>query len=127
MEEFLRQGLNPDRPGEFNMTAFALRNSAYRNAVSKKHGEVSRSMWQPLWPHLPVDEVPIDYVTNGIHVPTWIDRRLGYDIFSRCRDWTWLEDHDESLICELVCEILDEIIWNHHNAMKNMLITKIKE
>ena len=127
MEEFLRQGLNPDRPGEFNMTAFALRNSAYRNAVSKKHGEVSRSMWQPLWPHLPVDEVPIDYVTNGIHVPTWIDRRLGYDIFSRYMGRTWLEEHDESRIWELVCEIPDEIIWNHHNAMKNMLITKIKE
>ena len=44
----------------FNMTAFALRMSDYRNGVSKKHGEVARRMWQPLWPDKRVEEVPID-------------------------------------------------------------------
>ncbi|WP_214065966.1 alpha-glucan family phosphorylase [Methanothrix sp.] len=127
MEEFIELGLNPTRPGEFNMTAFALRSSAYRNAVSRRHGEVSRSMWQPLWPNLPVDQIPIDHVTNGIHVPSWIDRRLGSEILCRYMGRTWLEEHDESRIWNLVCEIPDEVLWNHHNSMKSMLITKIKE
>ena len=55
------------------------------NGVSRRHGEVAREMWHPLWPERPVDEVPIGYVTNGVHVPTWIgtpmrellDRHLG--------------------------------------------------
>ena len=60
----------------FNMTAFALRLSDHRNAVSRKHGEVARRMWQPLWPQLPVEQVPIDHITNGVHVPTWISRKM---------------------------------------------------
>src|SRR5882672_9428167 len=56
----------------FNMTALALRLSGHVNAVSRKHGEVSRAMWQDLWPGLPVDQVPIASITNGVHVPTWV-------------------------------------------------------
>ncbi len=60
------------------------------NAVSRRHGEVAREMWQALWPERPVDEVPIGHVTNGVHVPTWIgapmrellDRHLGEDWFA---------------------------------------------
>ena len=78
-EDFLKLGTSPtDAPGAgFNMTAFALRLSQYHNAVSRKHGEVSRRMWQPLWPDLPVEQVPIDHITNGVHVPTWLDPKIG--------------------------------------------------
>ncbi len=126
-EEFFRLGMNPARAEGFNMTAFALRTSAYRNAVSKKHGEVSRKMWQQLWPGLPVEEVPIDYVTNGVHVPTWIDRRLGDVILNRYLGRTWLEEHDQSRIWELIYDVPDDILWHHHSTMKSMLIAKIKE
>jgi starch phosphorylase len=64
-EEFFRQGMTPLRPDDFNMTAFALRTSKYHNAVSKKHGEVSRKMWQQLWPGKSLEEVPIDYNQRG--------------------------------------------------------------
>ncbi len=68
-DDFLKLGTSPtDPPGAgFNMTAFALRLSQYHNAVSRKHGEVSRRMWQPLWPDLPLEQVPIDHITNGVH------------------------------------------------------------
>ena len=85
-EEFFRMGMNPDKPEGFNMTAFALRSSAYHNAVSKKHGEVARKMWQHLWPESSLEKVPIEHVTNGVHVPSWIDRRLGDEIFNRDMD-----------------------------------------
>ena len=77
-EDFFKLGTSPTDPPDagFNMTAFALRLSEYHNAVSRKHGEVSRRMWQPLWPDLPVEQVPIDHITNGVHVPTWIDPKL---------------------------------------------------
>jgi glycogen phosphorylase len=126
-EEFFRMGINPDKPEGFNMTAFALRSSAYCNAVSKKHGEVARKMWQHLWPESDEENVPIEHVTNGVHVPSWIDRRLGDVIFNRYMGRTWLEEHDHVRIWELIEEIPDSVLWEHHRAMKAMLISKIRE
>ena len=126
-DDLFRLGTNPARPEGFNMTAFALRCSAYRNAVSKKHGEVSRKMWQPLWPELTVDKVPIEHITNGVHVPTWIDRRLGDVIFNRYLGRTWLEEHDSPAIWQLIDEIPDSVLWEHHRSMKEMAIAKIRE
>jgi starch phosphorylase len=55
----------------FNMAYLAVRGSGSANAVSRLHGHVSRRLFQPLFPRFPEREVPIGYVTNGIHVPTW--------------------------------------------------------
>ncbi len=126
-DEFFRLGIGSAGTDGFNMTAFALRCSAYRNAVSKKHGEVSRKMWQQLWPDLPLDQVPIDYITNGVHVPSWIDRRLGDEIFNRYLGRTWLEEHDSQAIWQVVDDIPDGVLWEHHRGMKEMLIAKIRE
>jgi starch phosphorylase len=126
-DELFRLGTNPARPEGFNMTAFALRCSAYKNAVSKKHGEVSRKMWQQLWPELAVDRVPIEHITNGVHVPSWIDRRLGDVIFNRYLGRTWLEEHDQPAIWQLIDEIPDSVLWEHHRFMKEMAIAKIRE
>lgn len=126
-DEFFRLGTNPENPTGFNMTAFALRSSAYCNAVSKRHQEVTRKMWNSLWPQFPEEKVPIDYVTNGIHVASWIDRTLGDVILARYMGRTWLEEHDSARIWEMIDEIPDKVLWKHHVAMKNMLITRIKE
>lgn len=58
-------------PGVFNMAHMGLRLARWRNGVSEPHGALSRSMFAPLWPGLPVDEVPIGHVTNGVHAATW--------------------------------------------------------
>ena len=126
-DELFRLGTNPARPEGFNMTAFALRCSAFRNAVSKKHGEVSRKMWQQLWPELAVDSIPIEHITNGVHVPSWIDRRLGDVIFNRYLGRTWLEEHDQPAIWQLIDEIPDSVLWEHHLFVKEMAIAKIRE
>ena len=63
---------NPDDAGEpFNMAYLAVRGSNAVNAVSRLHGEVSRRIFAPLFPGWPIGEVPVGYVTNGVHVPTW--------------------------------------------------------
>jgi starch phosphorylase len=127
-EEFLKMGVDPKDPaGGFNLTAFALRMSGYRNCVSRRHLEVTRNMWRHLWPDLPEDEIPIDYVTNGVHVPTWIDRRLGNDLFNRYLGRDWLEEHDNPLIWGLIDEIPNDVLWDHHRKTKMRLVNKIKE
>jgi len=126
-EGFFSLGIDPKAPTSgFNMTAFALRASAYRNGVSKRHGEVSRKMWQSLWPELPGERVPIGHVTNGIHVPTWIEPRMEL-LFNRHLGTDWLSRHDEQGIWERVENISDREIWETHSWLKTKLILKILE
>ena len=126
-EAFFDLGRNPANPeAGFNMTAFALRMSAYRNAVSKRHGEVSRRMWQPLWPDKPVDQVPIDYITNGVHVPTWINPKMEL-LFNQYLGPNWLEDQDNPAVWEMLEEIPDEELWQVHCGLRAKLIDRIRE
>jgi starch phosphorylase len=92
-----------DDPGEyaaapFGVTQAALHLSGSANGVSKRHGEVARTMWRELWPERPVGEVPITHVTNGVHIPTWLgspmrellDRHLGEGWWRHAEDpATW--------------------------------------
>ena len=125
-DDFLRLGLHPSAPSAgFNMTAFALRMSGYRNGVSKRHGEVTRRMWQPLWPDKGEEEIPIGHITNGIHLPTWIEPKMQL-LFNRHLDPGWLEDHDNPAVWELVDEIPDEELWQVHYWRKVKLINFIR-
>ena len=126
-EEFYRLGEDPSASSaSFNMTVFALRLSAHCNAVSKRHGEVARRMWQHLWKPLAEHEVPIDYITNGVHVPTWIDSRMAL-LFNRYLGPNWIADHDDPSIWELVDDIPDEKLWMVHRHQKMNLIAVLQE
>jgi starch phosphorylase len=70
----------PDAP--FNMAVMGLRLAGFSNGVSKLHGEVSRRIFQPVWPGVPVDELPITSVTNGVHARTWVSAEMA-DVFDR--------------------------------------------
>jgi len=125
--EFLRMGIHPGNPDAgFNMTAFALRMSAYHNGVSKRHGEVSRRMWQSLWPDTKEQDVPIDSITNGIHVPTWIEPKMQL-LFNKYLDPDWLEDHDNPAVWELIDDIPDKELWQTHYWLKMKLINFIHD
>ena len=126
-DEFYRLGVDPRNPDAgFNMTAFALRMSAHCNAVSKKHGEVTRQMWHHLWPNLSESDVPIKHITNGVHVPTWIDSRLAA-LFNRYLGPNWLADHDNPSIWQLVDDIPDAELWRVHRLLKMVLIAVMQE
>ena len=63
---------DPNDPSEsFNMAYLAIRGSGSVNGVSRLHGQVSRHLFEPLFPHWPGEEVPIGHITNGVHTPTW--------------------------------------------------------
>ena len=126
-DSFLQLGVRPKNPNAgFNMTTFALRMSEFRNGVSKKHGEVTRKMWQGLWPDLPEDRVPIDHITNGIHIPTWIEPKMKL-LFNRYLGPDWADDSDNPLIWELIDEIPDDELWKTHFWLKIKLIDTIRE
>src|SRR6266545_3020126 len=76
-ERFLSLGHYDNGGGPmFNMTALALRTSASVNGVSQLHGEVTKQMWQSIWPGTSYDALPVRFVTNGVHVPTWISSEI---------------------------------------------------
>jgi len=126
-DQFLNLGIHPENPeGGFNMTALALKCSKFRNGVSKKHGEVSRQMYQSFWPDVPDQQNTIDYVTNGVHVPTWIDPRIKR-LFDRYLGPGWMEDHDNPVVWELIEKIPDDELWKTHYWLKIKLIDAIRE
>jgi len=126
-DSFLQLGIHPKEPhAGFNMTTFALRMSGYCNGVSKRHAEVARRMWHSLWPDLAEEKVPIDHVTNGIHVPTWIEPKMEL-LFNKYLGPNWLEDHDNPVIWELIENIPDEELWKTHYWLKIKLIDAIRE
>jgi glycogen phosphorylase len=103
-------------PG-FNMTALALRLSGHVNAVSRKHGEVSRAMWRDLWPGLPEDQVPIRSITNGVHVPTWIAAEIDR-LHRKHLAVDWIARHDDPALWERAASIPDEALWEASRKLK---------
>lgn len=127
-EEFFALGrTEPDNRQEwFGMTPFAIRMCRSVNGVSEKHGEVSRALWQTMFAGAAADEVPITFVTNGVHAPTWIapvlktvyEKHIG-------ADWTEILKN-ETAWREAIDKIPDEEIWRAHNLLKNQLIAYIR-
>jgi starch phosphorylase len=126
-ESFLQLGVNPkETTAGFNMTAFALKMSSYRNGVSKKHGEIARHMWQALWPDRKEEDVPIDSITNGIHVPTWTEPKIEL-LFNKYLSPNWLADHADPAIWKAIDIIPDKELWQTHNWVKIKLINFVRE
>jgi glycogen phosphorylase len=110
----------------FSMPVLALRLSQGRNAVSELHGQVTRKMWNFLWPDLPTTEIPITHVTNGIHTETWLARRLGY-LYDRYLGPEWLDHIDDPELWELVNNIPDEQLWAVRRHLKRKLVYIVRE
>ncbi|MDX9787971.1 MAG: alpha-glucan family phosphorylase [Desulfobacterales bacterium] len=126
-EAFFQMGVHPEQPtAGFNMTAFSLRLSGCKNAVSKRHAEVSRRMWQSLWPDVPEDHIPIDYVTNGVHVPTWIEPKMKL-LLDKYLGPQWLGAHDDAETWASLDDIPDDALWRTHFWLKVKLIDAIRD
>ncbi len=126
-DAFLQLGIHPKEPNAgFNMTAFALRLSGFCNGVSKRHGEVARRMWQSLWPGVSEDKVPIDYVTNGVHVPTWVEPKMEL-LFNEYLGPDWLKGQDDPEVWKGIEKIPDDALWKTHYWLKIKLIDAIRD
>ena len=116
---FARQDLDWG-PG-FSMTVLALRLSAQHNGVSRLHGEVSRRMWQFLWPQSEASEVPITSITNGVHTATWLAPALA-GLFARHLGDDWADHLDDPDRWQRVESIPDGELWGAHAALKADLL-----
>jgi starch phosphorylase len=126
-EAFFEIGRHPtENRGQFQMTVCALRLSRYVNGVARKHGEVSREIWAPLWPDRDIANVPIGHVTNGVHKATWMAREL-MDLFDHEFGHEWPNHVSEPAFWERVLDIDDAKLWALHVELKTAMMTFIRE
>jgi glycogen phosphorylase len=130
-EQFLALGArrlgDPWEP--FGMTVLALRMCRSTNGVSELHGQVSRNMWNILYPDRSEDKVPIGYITNGVHAPSWTAPLIG-DLYTQYLGADWASRAVDPQMWQGVDNIPDEEIWWRHQILKERLVahtrTKVK-
>ncbi|HYK23524.1 MAG TPA: alpha-glucan family phosphorylase, partial [Candidatus Acidoferrum sp.] len=115
--------LDPNDP--FSMTILALRLSRHANGVSKLHGEVSRSLWKDVWAGVPVNEVPITNITNGVHTKTWMAPEFA--ALYRKHLGAWEEHLTEPEFWRGVFDIPDAQLWDTHQRLKLRLIEFVRD
>jgi glycogen phosphorylase len=126
--EFLELGRRslPDPNEPFSMAISAIKTSAYRNAVSRLHREVSQVIFHDLWPQLPAWEIPITSITNGVHLPSWLNGDLAA-LYDQYLQPDWLDRYIDPQTWELIGEIPDAELWEAHRRHKRRLIHFIRE
>ena len=122
-EQFIALGRqDPREPGGgFNMAALALRLCSRFNGVSRLHGTVARGIWQKMWRDLPVDEVPIVSITNGIHSRSWISKDMA-GLFDRYLGPRWIAEPTNQTLWQWVDRIPDEELWRTHERRRERLV-----
>jgi starch phosphorylase len=117
---------NPaDSSEPFNMAYLAIRGSGAVNGVSRLHGKVSRRLLLPLFPRWPEYEIPVGYVTNGVHVPTW-DSALADDLWTGCcgkKRWLGTTDGLE----QDVRKISDAQLWQFRTAATTSFVEYVRQ
>ena len=117
---------NPGDPSEpFNMAYLAIRGSGQVNGVSRLHGKVSRSLFLPLFPRWPEDEVPVGHVTNGVHMPTWDSAGADALWTQSCGKGRW-RGMTENLDCD-VRGIADAQLWQFRATARQSLVEYARE
>jgi glycogen phosphorylase len=112
----------PEQDNEpFGMTVLAIKLANSSNGVSKLHGDVSRKMWNSIWPTLPTSEIPISSVTNGVHTPSWLSPEIS-QLFEHYVDMNWDRNPADHAIWTRVDSIPDLELWRVHTKSREQLI-----
>lgn len=128
IDKFLTLGRRAGAASEepFSMAICAMQTSAYRNAVSRLHREVSQEMWEGLWPNLPVWEVPITSITNGVHHTTWINGDLA-TLYDQYLHPDWREGNAAPDVWNQTSDIPVSELWEAHRRRKRRLVAYVRE
>jgi starch phosphorylase len=108
----------------FNMAVMGMRLAARSNAVSRLHGEVSRSIFSDMWPEVPIDEVPITSVTNGVHVPTWLGPEMA-EVLDRRFPPEWAESGTGRW--NRIQQIPDAEFWRARERARERLVYFVRQ
>ena len=122
-DAFLGLGrVNPaDGNEQFSMAVLAIKLSGATNGVSKLHGRVSRRMWAGLWPDVPVDDLPITSVTNGVHIRGWLSHDMA-GLFDSYLGPHWISHPADQTVWERVEQIPDAELWRTHERRRERLV-----
>jgi len=125
IEDLMRLGHFPgEDPGApFNMAVMGLRLAGMSNGVSKLHGATSREMFQQLWPAVPVDEIPIGSVTNGVHGRTWVSSEMN-DLYSKYVSPAWDEAGTEDW--DRIDDARDDEVWRVREQGREALVDFVR-
>ncbi len=110
----------------FSMPILALKLSNGSNGVSELHGQVSREMWNFLWPEKAENDVPIQHITNGVHTANWMARRLK-DLFEKYLGKDWYDRLDDSATWKKMDSIPDAELWSVRQHLKRKLTFYMRE
>lgn len=125
MSQFLTIGSSPLSMGGFNMTALALRGSRLHNGVSRIHGTVASTMEGYIWPQIPHQENPIGYVTNGVHVPTFLAREWA-DLFDVRLGSEWRDELVNDSYWQHIDSISDHSYWSLRRTLKSEMLSTVR-
>ncbi|MDQ1482146.1 MAG: glycogen phosphorylase [Actinomycetota bacterium] len=109
-------------PGVFNMAVMGLRLAQRANGVSRLHGVVSRQMFHGLWPGFDDSEVPITSITNGVHAPTWVHRKV-FELAAKHLGTTEVAEHDA---WEAIVDVPGDEIWAAKRVMRGQLVAEAR-
>jgi glycogen phosphorylase len=122
-EEFL--GLGRENTGDldspFSMAALAMKNASFVNGVAQLHGAVSREMFQNMWPHVPLSEIPITAITNGVHARSCV-AKSNQELFDRYLGDDWAEKPADDHLWQKVQTIPDEELWRNHEHCRSEMV-----
>ncbi len=110
---------------EFNMTALAIRGSRFQNGVSRIHGGVSSHICAPLWPELDPSESPLSYVTNGVHVPTFLAPEWA-DQFDKFLGFDWSHRVGSPGFHERLGAMPDHLFWSVRQSLKAQMLHLVR-
>jgi len=126
MEQFLTLGASPLHKKGFNQTALALRGSRYHNGVSRIHGRIASNMEEYIWPDIPENENPMRYVTNGVHVQTFLAREW-VSLFDMRFGGGWRNELLNEIFWEQIDDIPDQTFWSLHQTLKTTMLRDVRE
>ncbi len=123
-EEFMALGRVPGNR-DFNMTALAIHGSRFHNGVSKIHGNVSARIGKELWPQIEPEENPISYITNGVHVSTFLAQEWS-DLFDRYLGYEWRNNMCDTEYWSRIDAIPDHLFWSVRQTLKSQMFYGIR-
>ncbi|MBV9620597.1 MAG: alpha-glucan family phosphorylase, partial [Gammaproteobacteria bacterium] len=126
VERFLELARAPAVPGLFNMTRLALNGTRHVNGVSRVHGAVSARLCSDQWPEVRPDENPVGWVTNGVHVPTFLHQRW-MEFFDRELGGEWRERLRDEQFWRGLERVPDERYWATAQDVKARMLASVRE
>ncbi len=124
-EEFMALGLTPKSP-DFNMTALAIRGTRFHNGVSKIHGSVSANICRDLWPQIEPEENPLAYITNGVHLPTFLAQEWS-TMFDRHLGQEWRNKICDTEYWSRIDKIPDHLFWSARQTLKSSMLYGVRD